>query len=425
MRNICFYFQVHQPFRLRNYHFFDIGSKSNYFDEKANADILTKVAHSCYFPTNKLLLNLIKEYSGNFKISFSISGTAIDQFEMYLPEVIDSFKALADTGNVEFLAETYTHSLSALKSEEEFKKQVKAHADKIEQLLGLRPAVFRNTELIYSDAIAKVVADMGYSAMLAEGAAHVLNWKSPNFLYYSSADHRLKLLLKNFRLSDDIAFRFSDRNWSQWPLTTEKFVHWLNAIPQNEELVNLFMDYETFGEHQWKSTGIFDFLEALPRHILMNSDFKFITPSEAVENLQPIAPISMPSPVSWADAERDLSAWLGNDLQDDAFENLYALEEKVVLCNNRRIEREWQYLQTSDHFYYMCTKFFSDGDVHKYFNPYHSPYDAFINYMNVLTDFSLRVEDTYKKETAKEKIPGTARQAKIVKRRIQDKKIHQ
>lgn len=398
MKNICFYFQVHQPFRLSNYHFFDIGSDKEYFDEHANASILRKVAHNCYFPMNNLLLELIKEYGDRFKVSFSISGTALDQFELYLPEVLDSFKALAQTGSVEFLGETYAHSLSVLKSKEAFKQQVEAHAARIEKLFGQKPKVFRNTELIYADFIADAVADLGFKGMLAEGASHVLDWKSPNYLYYSANQPRLKLLLKNYRLSDDIAFRFSDKNWTSYPLTTEKYMDWLNAIPEEEEIVNLFMDYETFGEHQWRSTGIFDFMRALPAQVFRNSQYKFITPTEAATQLQPIAPLSMSSPVSWADAERDLSAWLGNDLQDDAFDNLYALEPKVKACNNKKLQRDWLYLQTSDHFYYMCTKFFADGDVHKYFNPYGSPYDAFINYMNVLTDFSMQLDKALEKQ---------------------------
>jgi len=392
MKNICFYFQVHQPFRLRKYHFFDIGKHHDYFDEHENSAILRKVAKNCYFPTNALMLELIKKHEGKFKIAYSISGTALEQFELYLPELIDSFKALADTGCVEFLSETYSHSLSALKSKAEFKKQVKLHADKIETLFGQKPTIFRNTELIYSDAIGELVASMGYKGMLAEGADHILSWKSPNYLYYHPHNPRLKLLLKNFRLSDDIAFRFSDRNWSEWPLNSEKYVQWLNSISMNEETVNLFMDYETFGEHQWKDTGIFEFMRALPEQVFANSDFRFVTPSENIDLLAPVAPLSMPLPVSWADQERDLSAWLGNDLQDDAFDNLYQLEHKVKACNDENIENDWLRLQTSDHFYYMCTKYFSDGDVHKYFNPYSSPYDAFMNYMNALTDFSLRVD---------------------------------
>jgi alpha-amylase len=391
MKKICFYFQVHQPYRLKNYHFFDIGNSSEYFDDVKNNSVMKKVAEKCYLPMNSLLLDLINEHGGKFKISFSISGTALDQFAQYAPEVLQSFKKLAATGCVEFLGETYSHSLSSLVSPEEFSQQVREHSKMIEQLFGQKPTVFRNTELVYSDKIGLMVNDMGFKAMLAEGANHVLGWKSPNFLYCSSVRPELKLLLKNYRLSDDIAFRFSQRSWNGWPLTTEKYVGWLNALPANEEIVNLFMDYETFGEHQWKETGIFDFMRALPGKIFSSSQFGFVTPSEAVEQLQPVASISMPDSVSWADEERNLSAWLGNDIQDNAFEAIYGLEKRVKATKNPELLKEWRYLQTSDHFYYMCTKFFADGDVHKYFNPYNSPYEAFINYMNVFSDFEARV----------------------------------
>lgn len=403
MRNICFYFQVHQPLRLKRYPFFNIGKDSYYYDDASNIEILQKVAHNCYLPTNRILLDLIRKHGDKFKVSFSISGVAIEQFERYMPEVLESFKELAYTGCVEFLAETYGHSLAVLKSEEEFKAQVAMHTDKIERHFGQSPTVFRNTELIYSDHIAGIVADMGYNAMLAEGSDQVMGWQSPNYLYKSAANPDLKLLLKNFRLSDDIAFRFSNREWSGWPLTADKFVHWLNHLPYDQNLVNLFMDYETFGEHQWEDTGIFEFLKALPDMVFYHSQFGFVTPAEAASNLTPAGAISMPNPVSWADEERDLSAWLGNDIQNDAFDTLYNLEEKVNDCNDAQIKRDWLLLQTSDNFYYMCTKFFSDGDVHKYFNPYYNPYDAFMNYMNVLTDFTLRVEKQLDKEKINQK----------------------
>ncbi len=392
MKTICFYFQVHQPFRLRRYRFFDIGEQHSYFDDFANRTILRKVAEKCYLPTNNLMLDLINEYGSRFKISYSISGTALDQFEIYAPDVLDSFKRLAETGCVEFLAETYSHSLSALKSREEFERQVQAQSKQIEQFFGKKPKSFRNTELIYSDQIGAMVADMGFKAMLTEGAKHILGWKSSNYLYTNAINPKLKLLLKNFRLSDDIAFRFSNRDWSEWPLTTEKYVNWLNAIEPRDEIVNLFMDYETFGEHQWAETGIFDFMRALPRRVFSDSDFEFLTPSEAADKHQPVAVLHVPYPISWADEERDLTAWLGNDLQDEAFNNLYQLEEKISKIDDPAIQRDWRYLQTSDHFYYMCTKWFSDGDVHKYFNPYDTPYEAFINFMNVLSDFIIRLE---------------------------------
>ncbi len=392
MKAICFYFQVHQPFRLKKYRFFDIGNEHNYFDDFANRSIVRKVAEKCYLPMNAVLLDLIKEYGTEFKVSFSISGTAIDQFEKYAPDVLDSFKKLAKTGSVEFLAETYSHSLSALKSKEEFQKQVKAQTAKIKEHFGQTPQIFRNTELIYSDEIGEMVADMGYKAMLTEGAKHILGWKTPNLLYYNVRKPKLKLLLKNFKLSDDIAFRFSNKAWEEWPLTTEKYVDWLNQIPENEEVINLFMDYETFGEHQWADTGIFDFMRALPNAVLSRSQFKFLTPSEVAQKFQPVAAMPVHYPISWADEERDLTAWLGNELQDEAFDKLYSLEKIVKRIDDPQLKQDWLYLQTSDHFYYMCTKFFSDGDVHMYFNPYDNPYDAFITYMNVLSDFMMRLD---------------------------------
>jgi len=396
MRTICFYFQVHQPFRLRRYRFFDIGNDHEYYDEYANRTIIRKVAEKCYLPANQLMLDLIKEYGKRFKISYSISGVALSQFKMYAPDVLDSFKALAKTGCVEFIAETYSHSLSALKSREEFESQVKEHSAMIKELFGQTPKVFRNTELIYSDVIGEMVANMGYKAMLTEGAKHILGWKSSNYLYANAINPKLKLLLKNFRLSDDIAFRFSNRSWSEWPLTTDKYIKWLNDINAKDEVVNLFIDYETFGEHQWAETGIFDFMRHLPGKVLSKTNFEFLTPSEVVEKHQPIGVMHVEFPISWADEERDLTAWLGNDLQDEAFEKLYSLKPLVDQTENPEILRDWKFLQASDHFYYMCTKWFSDGDVHKYFNPYDSPYEAFINYMNILSDFILRIENHLK-----------------------------
>ncbi|MBN2894080.1 MAG: glycoside hydrolase family 57 protein [Bacteroidales bacterium] len=392
MRTICFYFQVHQPFRLKKYRFFEIGNDHYYYDDFSNRSIMKKVAEKCYLPMNHLLLDLIKEYGSGFKVSFSISGVAMEQFEKYAPEVLDSFKALAKTGNVEFLAETYSHSLSSLKSKEEFARQIELHVAKVKEHFGQTPTVFRNTELVYSDEIGNAIADLGYDAMLTEGARQILGWKSPNYLYFNAINKKLKVLLKNYKLSDDIAFRFSNHAWAEWPLTTEKFVNWLNQIPENEEVVNLFMDYETFGEHQWADTGIFNFMRALPNAVFKNSDFKFLTPSEVAKKLQPVAAVNVPYPISWADEERDLTAWLGNEMQDEAFDKIYELEGLMKKVDDPDLQKDWLYLQTSDHFYYMCTKFFSDGDVHRYFNPYENPYNAFINYMNVLSDFIIRIE---------------------------------
>ena len=329
MKSLCFYFQVHQPYRLKNYRFFEIGKDHHYFDDYQNRYIMQRVAKKCYLPMNNLLLDLIKEYGHRFKVSFSISGVALEQFNEYAPEVIESFKALAETGSVEFFAETYSHSLAALKSKDEFADQIKRQQELLQELIGYKSKVFRNTELIYSDEIGDMVYNLGFNTMLTEGAKHILGWRSPNFLYCNALNPKMKLLLKNFRLSDDIAFRFSQRSWDGFPLTAEKYVDWLNSVDEKDELVNLFMDYETFGEHQWQETGIFEFMKALPARVFSHSNFEFNTPSEIVTKLQPVSAIHVPHPISWADEERDLTAWLGNDLQDDSFDTLYTLEKSV------------------------------------------------------------------------------------------------
>ncbi|WP_291782721.1 glycoside hydrolase family 57 protein [Cecembia sp.] len=397
MRTICFYFQVHQPLRIKPYRFFDIGEDHYYWDDYSNKSIIRKVAQKCYLPMNELLLDLIHRYNGKFKVTFSISGVCLDQFELYAPDVLESFKKLVDTGHVELLSETDAHALCSLASKDEFVRMVENHKEKIKRIFnGYETKVFRNTELIYSDKIGAMVAGMGFEGMLTEGAKHILGWKSPNFVYQNSEDPNLKILLKNFQLSDDIAFRFSNKTWSDYPLTTEKFVNWINVIPKEQEVLNLFMDYETFGEHQWAETGIFEFMRSLPEAVFRYTNFGFSTTTEVVRNAKPIAKIQVPTPISWADEERDLTAWLGNDLQNEAFAKLYELESEVMKIDDPEIRRDWSYLQTSDHFYYMCTKFFSDGAVHSYFSHYDTPYDAFINYMNVLSDFILRVKNKVK-----------------------------
>ncbi len=392
-KSICLYFQVHQPNRLRLYRFFDIGKDSHYYDDFANRTILRRVAQRCYLPMNALLLDLISANKGAFKVAFSISGSVLEQFDRYAPEVIDSFRKLADTGCVEFLSETYYHSLASLVSESEFKHQVMKHKAAIEHYFGVTPKAFRNTELIYSDAIGQMVYDMGFKTMLTEGAKHVLGWKSPNYVYSCAMAPGLKLLLKNSSLSDDIAFRFSDRTWADWPLTGEKYLACLKASAQNDEIVNLFMDYETFGEHQKAQSGIFDFMKFLPEVVLNDGEFEFVTPSQASKKHRPVGELDVPDPISWADEERDVTAWLGNELQNDAFGKINEQVEKLALLNDEALWSDFGHLQESDHFYYMCTKFFSDGAVHKYFNPYDTPYEAFINYMNVVSDFILRVDD--------------------------------
>ncbi len=397
MKNICLYFQVHQPFRLKRYRFFDVGKDHYYYDDYLNKHILKKVANRCYIPTNDLLFNLLTEFNGQFKVSFSLTGIFLDQLELYAPEVIASFKKLADTGHVEFLSETYSHSLAALGSPEEFVSQVNLHKKKIQSLFGVTPKVFRNTELVYSDAIGEQVSKMGFKAMLAEGAKHVLGWKSPNFLYYNVIDPRLKVLLRNYKLSDDIAFRFSNHSWSEWPLKSETYHQWLKKTPDNEDFVNLFMDYETFGEHQPVESGIHQFLEHLVRGVIEDPETGFALPGEIAEAHQSVGPLSVPYPSSWADEERDLSAWLGNEMQKEAFNKLNSLRKLVLQANDPDLTRDWCYLQASDHLYYMSTKFFADQSVHNYFNPYNSPYDAFINYMNILADFIIRLEKKTKR----------------------------
>ena len=392
-KSICLYFQVHQPNRLRQYRFFDIGKNSHYYDDFTNRTILRRIAQKCYLPMNELLLQQIEEQKGAFKVAFSITGTALEQFDRYCPEVLDSFKKLAATGCVEFLSETYYHSLSSLASESEFKHQVAKHKEAIEKYFGVTPTTFRNTELIYSDSIANMVGDLGFKTILTEGAKHVLGWQSPNYLYKATTKKNQKLLLRNSGLSDDIAFRFSNKGWENWPLTTDKFVSWLKS--GDAEIVNLFMDYETFGEHQAASTGIFDFMKYLPAAVLADGEFEFVTPARAARKHKPVAPLCIPDAISWADEERDTSAWLGNELQNEAFNKLYSLSEKLAILNDAELWSDFGHLQESDHLYYMCTKYFSDGAVHKYFNPYDTPFEAFINYMNVLSDFMLRVDQAF------------------------------
>ena len=389
MPSVCFYFQVHQPLRLRHYTVFD--NDDRYFDDTRNAAICRKVANKCYLPANRLLLKLIKQYKGRFRVAYSLTGVLLEQLETYSPEVMSTFHALAQTGCVEFLAETYYHSLSFLYSRQEFVEQVKKHMEAIEGLFGQRPKVFRNTELIYNNDLGLLIEAMGcFDAILTEGADHILGFRSPNFVYRPKGCRRLKMLLKNYSLSDDIAFRFSNRFWAEWPLTAEKFAHWVSAINGSGQVINLFMDYETLGEHQWEDTGIFDFIRHLPEEIFKHPDNNFKTPSEVVAGYEPADVVDVPHVISWADTERDLSAWLGNPMQSSAIHELYRLEKRIKRANDEQILADWRKLQVSDHFYYMCTKYFADGDVHKYFNPYDSPYDSYINFMNVLDHLQRR-----------------------------------
>ncbi|MFH1133570.1 MAG: glycoside hydrolase family 57 protein, partial [Nanoarchaeota archaeon] len=336
-------------------------------------------------------LDLIKKHEGRFRVAYSLSGTAMDQFKKFSPETLDSFKRLVDTGCVEILSETYNHSLAFLYSRAEFHRQVELHRELVRREFGVTPTAFRNTELIYSNEVAAEVERMGYKVILAEGADRVLGWRSPNFVYQPEPCSKLRLLLKNYRLSDDIAFRFSNRGWPEWPLTAEKFAGWVHQVNGNGETVNLFMDYETFGEHQWAPTGIFRFMQHLPKEILKHRDNDFLTPSEAIARYPSVGELDIHPFISWADVERDLTAWLGNRMQQSAIAQAYAMEKDVKAANDAAMLRDWRLLQTSDHFYYMCTKWFADGDVHRYFNPYDTPYDSFITYMNVINDLVVRL----------------------------------
>lgn len=390
MKRICLNFQIHQPFRLKRYRFFNISNDHYYYNDYANESYMRRMVEVSYLPANKVLLDAINESKGKFKVSFSISGTALDQFELYAPEMLDSFRALAETGCVEFVAATDAHSLASLVNKEEFFAQVESHKEKIFRLFGKQVGkVFCNSNMIYSNEIGAMVEEMGFQGVLTEGAKHILGWKSPNYMYCSATHPRLKLLLRNYKLSDDIRFNFSNQGWSEYPLTAEKFVHWLELLDPKEEMINISLDYSTFGDKQPLSTGIFDFLRFLPK-IAIKRQFSFTTPTELLP-LQPIAPISIHYPISWTDEERDLTAWRGNELQQEAFDKLYSLTERVKQTPDVKVKVDWKYLQASDHFRFMGTKFYSTGRRTPY-NPYESPYDAFINYMNILSDFTLRLQ---------------------------------
>lgn len=390
MLNTCFYFQVHQPFRLRDYSVFDIGTREDYFDDAKNAEIVRKVATKCYLPMNQLLLESIARHAGRFRFAFSISGTVLDQLQRWSPETLKSFQRLVDTGCVELLAETYYHSLAFVFDRHEFDRQVALHSERMESTFGVRPSVFRNTELIFNNELAAHVAGLGFTGVLAEGVDRLLGWRSPNFVYHSPSAPELPVLLKNHRLSDDIAFRFGDRGRSGDPLTADIFASWLEGHHGNGNLLNLFMDYETFGEHQWADTGIFEFMRHLPSRWLERGDNAFVTPTEAVAAHEPVAEFDAHEYTSWADEARDLTAWLGNEMQTASQSALYdhirRLREGPGATPSEALAR----LTTSDHAYYMCTKWFADGDVHEYFSPYESPYEAYIAFMNVMNDQCLR-----------------------------------
>ncbi len=393
-RGITLYMHVHQPWRVQPYSVFDTGTKHDYFtvhDQTVdNGQILKKVADKSYRPMNALLQKLLDTHP-DFKVSLSITGTFIDQALKWAPDVIDDFKKLVDTGRVEIVGETYEHSLAFFYSRDEFERQVQRHSDKIKELFGVEITSFRNTELAYNDALGQWADKAGYKAVLAEGWDPILGWRSPNFVYRPLGTQNVKLLLKNYRLSDDLAFRFSNQNWKEWPLSADTYHAWTNESTSESPLINLFMDYETFGEHQWADSGIFDFFETFVGKWLEQGDTTFYTVSEAADTFDAVDEISMPDTVTWADTERDLSAWLDNGMQHEAMRHLYALEHEILHSGDDVLINDWRKLQTSDHAYYMCTKWFTDGDVHAYFSPYDSPYDAFVYYMNVIRDLRYRV----------------------------------
>lgn len=392
---------VHQPYRVREYSVFDTSIDHNYFNDPDpfsnanNEKILKKVADKSYRPMNALLEKLLNTHP-DFKVSLSISGTFIDQAEAWAPDVIESFQRLVATGRVEIVAETYYHSLAFFYSRSEFEAQVEAHKNKIRELFGVETSVFRNTELAYNDSLAQWADDYGFKGILAEGWDPILDWRSPNFVYRPEGTENISLLLKNYKLSDDLAFRFSNRGWEEWPLTVDKYNSWMESAIHDQPLVNLFMDYETFGEHQWQETGIFDFFEEFVQRWLSNPDNTFYTTSEAIAANEPVGTLSMPNTVTWADSERDLTAWLGNSMQHEAMKHLYSLEADVLRTGDGELISDWRRLQTSDHAYYMCTKWFTDGDVHAYFSPYSSPYDAFLYYINAIRDVRWRLHENHK-----------------------------
>jgi len=394
---ITLYLHVHQPYRVRHYTVFDTSTNHAYFDANgyddrtSNERILHKVAEKSYLPTNARLLKLLQD-NPEFKLSMSITGTVLEQLERWSPEALQSFKDLVNTGRVEIVGETYHHSLAFFYSRSEFEMQVEMHKQKVQTLFGQTPRVFRNTELAYNNELATWADQRGYKGILAEGWDNVLGWRSPNYVYRPAGTENIRLLMKNYKLSDDIAFRFGDHEWSEWPLTADKFAHWLS---ENHEAstYNLFMDYETFGEHQWHESGIFDFLEHLPEQWLKTPGNTFMTVSETIDNFEVKDTIDVPYTVTWADTERDLSAWLGNSMQATAITGLYDLGDKILATGDLGLIEDWRRLQTSDHFYYMCTKWFNDGDIHAYFSPYETPYEAYINYMNVYQDLRFRLSE--------------------------------
>ncbi|MDE6612379.1 MAG: glycoside hydrolase family 57 protein [Muribaculaceae bacterium] len=397
MKAICFNFEIHQPFRLKRYRFFDIGKDHYYFDDFLNDDIVTRVAHNSYIPACESLLRMIEQSEGRFRCSLAVSGVALEQFEHYVPELIELLKKLADTGAVEFVAQPFSYGLASLADPEEFALQIADTCHILRSRFGVEPKVVRSTELIYDDDLAPQLVALGFKGVLTEGAKHILGWKSPDYVYTAASAPKLKLLLRNSKLSDDIAYRFSDTSWHEFPLTADKYMDWIASTPADEQIVNIFLNMETFGDLHPATTGIFQFLEALPR-MAAERGIDFLTPSQAISKLKPVGELSILHPISSADEARDTSVWLGNRLQHEAFEKLYSQAERIRECDNRAIKRDFQYLQSCDHFFYMNTR------RPAAFSPYETPFAAFTNYMNVLADFLMRVEEEFPSQVGNEEL---------------------
>lgn len=396
-RSIVLYLHVHQPWRIRKYDIFDVALNHDYFThspspEQDNELIFHKVANKSYKPMNRLLEKMLNDHP-DFKLSLSITGTFMEQAERFDPGVLDSFRRLVNTGRVEILSETYHHSLAFFYNRSEFEAQIEMHRQKIREVFGVETRVFRNTELAYNNELAAWADRYGFDGIIAEGWDDVLGWRSPNYVYQPVNTENIKLLMKNYRLSDDIAFRFNDKGWADWPLTADKYYRWVSSALADAPLLNLFMDYETFGEHQWREDGVFDFFEQFVRHWLSRPENSFSTISEAITSHQPQGDISVPQTITWADSERDLSAWLGNGLQRQAMNYLYEMSDRVMRTGDWQLINDWRNLQTADHVYYMSTKWSDDGSVHSYFSPYESPYDAFLYFMNAIRDLRWRTDN--------------------------------
>ncbi len=403
MKAICFNFEIHQPFRLKRYRFFDIGRDHFYYDDFLNEDIMERIARQSYIPAAETLLKMIENGKGKFKCSIAVSGSAFEQLETWVQEFPELLKKLVDTGCVELVAQPYAYSLASLTDPEEFAQQIEATCSLLKNRFGVKPKVLRNTELIYFDDLAPQIAAMGFKGCLTEGAKHILGWKSPNYVYTAASAPKLKLLLRNSKLSDDIAFRFSDTSWSEFPLTADKYMDWIASTPAEEQIINVYLNLDTFGDLQPATTGIFAFLEALPR-FAEERGIEFVTPSEAISKIKPVGELSVVHPISAADEARDTSAWLGNRLQREAFEKLYSVGERVRQCNNRSLIQDWHRLQACDNFFYMSTKRKADGSLHALFSPYETPFAAFTNYMNVLADFLMRVEEEFPSQVDNEEL---------------------